>query len=266
MKLQSWLSEASQRLKAAGISSYSLESQLLAGHVLLMDRTWILTHPEHEVEPINFEQALQRREGHEPLAYILGFREFYGRRFRVDKNVLIPRHETEVLVEQALELGTDSLDCIDVGTGSGCIAITLKLERPAWSVSTCDTSGGAIQIARENAETLGAEVTFRHSDLLEAYEDASADLIVSNPPYIGIEEPLPVEVKEFEPASALFAEDHGLAIYKRLRAEVPRVLRPGGTLLLEIGQTQASAIGDIFEGVAIVKDLDGNDRVAIWRP
>ncbi|HLO98865.1 MAG TPA: peptide chain release factor N(5)-glutamine methyltransferase [Fimbriimonas sp.] len=265
MRLQQWLSEATARLSAAGVASASLESKLIAGHVLLVDRTWIVTHPEHEIEPINFEQVLQRRENQEPLAYILGFREFFGRRFRVDPNVLIPRHETEVLVEEVLKLGPAPLDVLDVGTGSGCIAITLKLERPEWNITACDISGGALQIARENAETLGAEVTFRHSDLLEAFEAGSVDVIVSNPPYIDPSESLPVEVRSFEPHTALFGGLEGMELYQRLRLDAPRVLRPGGRVFLEIGQTQADAIRELFEGAEIVKDLDGNDRVAIWQ-
>lgn len=265
MRLQQWLSEATARLSAVGITSASLESKLIAGHVLLVDRTWIVTHPEHQIEPINFEQVLQRRESHEPLAYILGFREFFGRRFRVDPNVLIPRHETEVLVEEVLKLGSSPLDVLDIGTGSGCIAITLKLERPEWSLTACDISGGALQIARENAETLGADVTFRHSDLLEAFEESSADVIVSNPPYIDPGETLPIEVRGFEPHAALFGGNGGLELYQRLRLEAPRVLRPGGRVFLEIGHTQALAIQQVFEGAQIIRDLDGNDRVAVWQ-
>jgi release factor glutamine methyltransferase len=265
VRLQQWLSEATARLTAAGIVSAPMESKLIAGHVLLVDRMWIVTHPDHEIEPINFEQVLQRRENQEPLAYILGFREFFGRRFRVDANVLIPRHETEILVEEVLKLGSAPLSILDVGTGSGCIAITLKLERPEWNVTACDISGGALQVARENAETLGADVTFRHSDLLEAFEPASVDVIVSNPPYIDPSETLPIEVTEFEPHSALFGGEAGLELYQRLRDEAPHVLRPGGKVFLEIGQTQAAAIQQIFEGALIVKDLDGNDRVAIWQ-
>jgi release factor glutamine methyltransferase len=231
--------------------------------VLMLDRSFVLTHPEHEVNELALEQLLQRRENHEPLAYILGYREFYGRRFRVDRSVLIPRHETEVLIEEALKFESKSARVLDLGTGSGCIAVTLKLERPLWLVDAVDISNAALQVARENAETLGADVTFRLSDLFEHVLQPQYDLIVSNPPYIGLDEPLPIEVKEFEPKQALYADDHGMAIYKRIAASVFDHLSEGGHLILEIGQTQGGAIQELFPTATIVRDLDGNDRVAV---
>ena len=261
MQLGDWLRSASARLESLGIASPRLEAQVLAAHALLVDRTWILTHPEHEVNELALESLLQRREQHEPLAYILGYREFFGRRFRVDRNVLIPRHETEVLVEAALETENRLLRVLDIGTGSGCIAITLKLERPDWDVWASDVSFSALQIARENAETLGADLTFRHSNLFDHLENETFDLIVSNPPYIGRNEPLPTEVKEYEPESALFADQDGLAIYQALAETFDRHLAPHGRLILEIGQEQGEAVSNLFPGSTVMKDLDGNDRV-----
>jgi release factor glutamine methyltransferase len=263
VNLGEWLPSAYQRLERAGITSWKLEAQVLASHALLVDRSFVLTHPEHEVNELALEVLLQRREQQEPLAYILGYREFYGRRFRVDRTVLIPRHETEVLVEQALEWAGATASVLDIGTGSGCIAITLKLERPGWAVDAVDISNAALQTARENAETLGAEVTFRLSNLFEHPPQAAYDLIVSNPPYICREEALPTEVREFEPDTALFAENHGLAIYQRLANEYGEFLRPGGMMILEIGQAQTNAILNLFPTAKIVRDLDGNDRVAV---
>ena len=265
MQLSEWLTGASTRLNAVGVTAHKLEAQVLAGHVMLVDRTWVLTHPEHQVNELALEGLLQRRESGEPLAYILGYREFFTRKFRVDRNVLIPRQETEVLVETALELSGESLRVLDIGTGSGCIAITLKLERPKWEVWATDLSSAALQVARENAETLGAEITFRHSDLLDQLDGEKFDLIVSNPPYIGREEAIPKEVRDFEPDSALFAEEQGLALYRILSQQVPRHLTDGGRLIVEVGQTQGNAVSSLFPGSWIIKDLDKNDRVIVWR-
>lgn len=264
MEIGEWVNQASVRLEQAGIAAPRLEAQLLAAHVLLVDRTFILTYPERELNDLAGEALLQRRESQEPLSYILGYREFYGRRFRVDPSVLIPRHETELLIEEALKL-SDCRRVLDIGTGSGCLAITLKLERPDWEVWAVDISGAALQVARENAETLGAEITFRHSDLFSALEGEKFDLIVSNPPYIGIEEPLPAEVRDHEPATALFADNHGLKIYEQLAATYRDYLTENGTIILEIGQTQGEAAAELFDG-KILKDLSGNDRAVIATP
>ena len=264
MLLNEWLTQAYARLTNAGFMSAKIEAQVLAGHAMLVDRAWVLSHPEHEVNDLALETLLQRRELGEPLAYILGYREFYSRRFRVDTNVLIPRHETEVLIEQALWFPKVPMRVLDIGTGSGCIAVTLKLERPQWEVWATDISFPALQVARENAETLGADIVFRHSNLFQQLQGETFDLIVSNPPYIGREEPLPREVKDFEPDSALFAEDSGLAIYRRLATEITTHLKPGGRLLLEIGQTQGVEVSEMFSDAKVIQDLDGNDRIVEW--
>ncbi len=263
MEIGPWVNQAAARLEQAGIASPRLEAQLLAAHVLLVDRTYILTHPSGELNELAAEQLLQRRESQEPLAYILGYREFYGRRFRVTPSVLIPRQETELLVEEALRLPNSQPPTphriLDVGTGSGCIAITLKLERPDWDVWAVDISGAALQVARENAETLGAEITFRHSDLFSALKGEKFELILSNPPYVGIEEPLPDEIKNHEPPTALFADNKGLKIYQQLAATYRDYLTENGTVILEIGQSQGEAVAKLFQG-QILQDLSGNDR------
>ncbi|MEI7576952.1 MAG: peptide chain release factor N(5)-glutamine methyltransferase [Armatimonadota bacterium] len=293
MTLGDWIPAATQRLEQAGIASPRLEAQLLAAHVLLVDRTYILTHPEAEFNELAGETLLQRREAQEPLAYILGYREFYGRKFRVTPSVLIPRQETELLIEEALQLSPGTRTppsaprpkggvtqhssnsqpptsnsptrVLDIGTGSGCIAITLKLERPEWDVWAVDISGAALQVARENAETLGAEITFRHSDLFSGLEGEKFDLILSNPPYIGVEEPLPDEIKNHEPPTALFADNQGLKIYQQLAATYRDYLTEEGTIILEIGQTQGKAVAELFNG-QILKDLSGNDRAVARYP
>ncbi|MDH4388014.1 MAG: peptide chain release factor N(5)-glutamine methyltransferase [Fimbriimonas sp.] len=264
MTLGEWIPAATERLTQAGVTSSRLEAQLLAAHVLLVDRTYVLTHPEVELNELAAEGLLQRRESQEPLAYILGHREFFGRRFRVTPSVLIPRQETELLIETALELMVPVKRVLDIGTGSGCIATTLKLERPDWDVWAVDISGAALQVARENAETLGAEITFRHSDLFSGLAGERFDLIVSNPPYIGVEEELPVEVRSFEPGTALFAENRGLRIYELISEVYRDYLTPGGSMVLEIGQTQGEAVAGLFGG-EVLKDLSGNDRVVVGR-
>jgi release factor glutamine methyltransferase len=265
MTLGEWIPAATERLTQAGVTSSRLEAQLLAAHVLLVDRTYVLTHPEVELNELSAEGLLQRRESQEPLAYILGHREFFGRRFRVTPSVLIPRQETELLIETALELMVPVKRVLDIGTGSGCIATTLKLERPDWDVWAVDISGAALQVARENAETLGAEITFRHSDLFSGLAGERFDLIVSNPPYIGVEEELPVEVRSFEPGTALFADNHGLLIYQQLAAIYIDYLTDRGAIILEIGQTQGPAVANLFNG-EILQDLSGNDRAVIAIP
>ncbi len=249
-----------------------MESQQLAAHVMRVDRTWLLAHPKHEFNDLAGEGLLQRREAGEPLAYILGWREFYGRTFGVDPSVLVPRHETEVLVETALQLGPPegTFSVLDMGTGSGILAVTLKLERPAWEVTAVDISSEALTTASANAKFLEARVRFVLSDGFEGLLGESFDMIVCNPPYIGHAEVLPHEVRAFEPSGALFADNGGLAFYERLAAEAPAYLSDGGLLLVEVGHTQAEQVRMIFEGAAwsvesIRSDLSGIERVVVLR-
>lgn len=271
MRLDEWLRHAEARLVDVS-DSPRLEAQLLAGHVLRLNRSWMLAHPEHEMNELAGETLLQRRERHEPLAYILGKREFFGRDFRVTPAVLIPRQDTEILVETALALSLPAAAVLDIGVGSGAIAITLKLERPAWAVTGVDISEAALEVARDNAADLGADVRFVLSDGFEALLGESFDLIVTNPPYIGREEKLAKEVGEFEPALALFADEKGLAFYRRLALEAARYLNDGGQLMMEVGYRQADLVRELFERegwthLETVKDLSGIERVVVvtWR-
>lgn len=272
MNVGEWLVVARSRLVAARIESAALEAQLLAAHVLLVDRSFILTHPEVEFPDLAGESLLQRRERHEPLAYILGSREFYGRKFHVEPGVLIPRQETEILVEAALSHLRTTSPCrvLDLGTGSGCIGITLKLECPSAELTLLDISERAIEIARRNAEDLGASVRFVRSDGFQELEGEVFDLIVTNPPYIGFDEELPAEVGKHEPPAALFAGPSGLEFYEMLAETAGLHLREDGALMMEVGYRQAQQVGAIFEGSGwtveeTIPDLSGIDRVVVAR-
>lgn len=275
MTVGEWLGLARHRLEEAGIESPALEAQVLAGHVLLADRSFVLSHLDLEFPEFAGEALLQRREGQEPLAYILGWREFYGRRFRVNPSVLIPRQETETLIDAALAW-IDSRDApsrvLDLGTGSGCIGITLKLERPNSTVFCSDICPQALDVARENAAVLGAEVELVLSDLFDGFQPADRfDLILSNPPYVGLHEALPAEVREFEPSAALYGGHSGLDIYEKLAESAAEFLVEDGTMMMEVGHTQAVAVALLFEGtgwgvVETIKDLTGTDRVVVVQP
>ncbi len=264
MTLAEWLERARSRL--AHVESPTLEAQLLAAHVLGVDRSFVLSHPTHDFPSLAGEPLLQRRERNEPLAYILGRREFYGRSFRVGPGVLIPRQETETLLEAALELLVQPARVLDLGTGSGALAVSIALERPEAEVTASDISATALAIAEDNAAALGAEVRFVLSDGFASLLGEAFDLIVTNPPYIGLHEPLPAEVGEFEPQEALFAGPTGFEFYQRLADKTMNHLADGGTLLMEVGYRQASEVAWLFKekGWAIgevLKDLSGVERV-----
>lgn len=266
MRLDSWISQAAFKLEAAGVESARLEAQLLAAHFLGRDRTWVLTHPETEV-PETIE-TLSRRLAREPLAYILGYREFYGRLFCVQAGVLIPRQETEAVIEAVLEL-TLPIDAkaLDIGTGSGCLAATLALERPGWNVTATDISAQALEVAATNAAILGARVRLLQGDLFAPVQGETFDIIVSNPPYVAEGTALMPEVVEYEPKQALFAGASGNEFYARLAQEAARYLRPGGFLVMEMGDTSAAPVERILmeEGwqVWFAPDLLKIPRVAL---
>lgn len=254
--------------RLASVSSTpALDAQMLAAHVLRVDRSYLLAHPEEELPELAMEVLLQRREAGEPLVYILGWREFYGRRFAVRQGVLIPRQETEVVVETCLAL--DGIRTVlDMGTGSGIIAITLAVEKPGWRVFAADISTDALQIARENANSLGAQVEFSESDLFASYEAMKFDLIVSNPPYIGTGEGLPTEVKDYEPAKALYSGETGDEIYERLAKETPQHLTSTGKLIMELGYRSLPSVSRLlldngWKIDQVVKDLSGIDRCIV---
>lgn len=250
----------------------SLDSELLLADALGRSRSHLYAWPQrpvaaHQCE--RFLQLLQRRRQGEPVAYLLGRREFWSRQFRVAPGVLIPRPETELLVEQALPRipERDEWQIADLGTGSGAIAVTLGLERPAARIVATDISPQALALARTNAVSLGARnVTLVRSDWASALPQDRFDLIVSNPPYIAMDDPhLQGEIR-FEPATALVAGKDGLAAYRRLIPQAHACLKPKGWLLLEHGHTQAEAVARLLEQTGFTDihchhDLQGHPRV-----
>lgn len=231
----------------------------------------LMTEKDVAVEPRHFEEDMKRLNLHEPLDYVLGHTDFYGRRFRVNASVLIPRPETELLVRYVVETlgpGTKGY-LLDIGTGSGCIAISLALELPGCSVQATDSDSSALAVARDNARRLGAAVQFRQHNILEeelSVEDL--DAVVSNPPYIRKKESdtMAPNVLGFEPHHALFVPDDDPLVFHRAIARKARlVLKPGGLLAMEINEALgASTLEEVeragFSSVVIHPDLDGKDR------
>jgi release factor glutamine methyltransferase len=276
-------------LRAADVPSYTLAAELLLMHVLGRDRAWIYTHPEDTLEPaaINRYFALvARRAAGEPTQYLTGKQEFWGLEFDVTPAVLIPRPETEHVVEVALErlgargikinlttgLPNPPLEIADVGTGSGCIAVALAHELPHAEVLATDISAPALEVARRNASRhgVGDRVRFLQTDLLESVNEAnSLDLIASNPPYVARNEAhqLPREVREHEPASALFSGPTGAEIYPRLVEQAASLLRQKGILVLELGYNSLEHVRPLLYGqaawvnVSVTNDLAGIPRV-----
>ena len=272
MKLYRWLQMAQARLGAAGIDNAYLESQLLAAHVLGVDRAWIIAHPEADFTDRGGADVLQRRLAREPLAYILGWREFFGRRFSVGPDVLIPRQETEILVEAAFEsaLLIEPKHVLDLGTGSGCIGITLKLEVPAWHVVASDVSERALQVAQANALDLKVDLDLVNCDGADAFATNGFDLIVTNPPYVADLADLMPEVANFEPRGALFAGPRGTFFYEKLARDAGRIINGDGMLITEIGAGQLEEVQPIFafEGwllMKVWKDLAEIDRVLAFK-
>jgi release factor glutamine methyltransferase len=251
------------------------DAELLLMRCLARDRAWLLTHSDELLTPAQatqYEQWLSRRARHEPIQYITGEQEFYGLTFHVTPAVLIPRPETEHLVEAALaRIPHDTPSRIaDIGTGSGAIAIALANTLPQANVIALDLSPAALSIAQENAVKLGVadRIGFLVSDLLQAVSEEHFDIIVSNPPYVPESEMLEPQVRDYEPATALYAGANGLDIYERLIPQAHAVLKPGGWLLMEIGHGQRKALTALLKDwneVSFVDDLQGIPRVACAR-
>jgi release factor glutamine methyltransferase len=244
-------------------------------HVLGCNSTALLTHPERLLsgeEADEFEGLLQRRLANEPVQYLTGEQEFFGLLFEVSPDVLIPRPETEHLVEAVLERFNRDANprIVDVGTGSGAIAVAIAHAIPRSRVTAVDIYPAALEIARRNAERHGVidRVTLLQSDLLAAARSTEFDAVVSNPPYIADGEVLEVQVANYEPRPALFAGPTGLEVYERLIPQARNVLRPAGWLMMEIGYGQRPALEALLGGwseVSFVPDLQGIARVVLAR-
>ncbi|NJN95884.1 MAG: peptide chain release factor N(5)-glutamine methyltransferase [Anaerolineales bacterium] len=280
------LEKAIHRLAAAGCDTPRLDAEVLLAHSLGRERTWLYLHfsdPLDENQVNNFETLLRRREQREPVAYIVGCKAFFGLDFEVNPHVLIPRPETELLVEIALdwrlEIGDSRIfnlqspiSMADIGTGSGCIAVALAKHLPDACVFAVDTSPEALLLARRNAERneMADPITFLQGDLLEPLPEP-VDLIVSNPPYVSRSElatAMP-EVSRYEPRLALDGGEDGLDVIRLLLPQAREKLKPGGALLIEIGSTQGPAVVQLaqthFPGAAVEvkKDLAGLDRLLV---
>jgi release factor glutamine methyltransferase len=276
--LRTALEQGTAILAEASVGAPRLTAEVLLAHALRRDRVYLIAHADDELSElgwIHFGRYLHQRTAGVPTQYITKVQEFYGRPFHVTPDVLIPRPETEHVVATALELLSSSkpLRVVDVGTGSGAIAVSLALES-RHRIAASDISGSALRVAAGNAKTLHACVSFLHGDLLLPFADASLDAVVSNPPYVGLNEAdgLQHEVRDHEPHVALFAGDDGHAIYRRIVADARRVLRPGGLLVLELGYRSLEAVQSMltppWTDLQHEADLAGIPRVlaARWLP
>ena len=297
MQIKTILADATAQLNT---NEAALEAQLLLQHVLNVNRAWLIAHEGDALQANNhevFEALLTRRLNGEPIAYILGYREFYGLKLKVTADTLIPRADTETLVEAALgRIANPSLraersnldnnaeiasslsssqrqtSILDLGTGTGAIALALAHNRPQAFVTAVDASEGALKIAQENAQNLEiTNINFIDSDWFSALQNEKFDLIVSNPPYI---EQNDVHLSQgdlrFEPVSALVSGAGGLDDIRTIIAHAPQHLNPHGCLLLEHGYNQAESVSALlkqagFSEIETVKDLGGNDRVTLGR-
>ena len=269
------LKEATQILQNAGVPEARREAGSLLSFVIGRDRTFLIAHAEDEVNDVDqFREVVERRAAGEPLQYITGTQDFFGREFRVTPDVLIPRPETELLVEAALEVNKAATLICDVGAGSGCIALTLLCELAHARAVALDKSPAALEVAKFNAQKLGVadRAEFVVSDCFDALASRAFDLIVSNPPYVsaGVLEGLQREVRDHEPLIALSPGPDGLSIIRRLIDESPKFLRQNGHLIMEIGFDQGEAVqklidANIWELLEVRPDLQCIPRIVLLR-
>jgi release factor glutamine methyltransferase len=277
------LAAAIARLELGGVPSAPLAAELLLMHILGRDRAFLYAHPEFALDAdqaVRFAQLIEQRAAGTPVQYLTGRQEFWGLEFEVNPSVLIPRPETEHVVEVALaRLGArraDRLTVADVGTGSGCLAVALATELPQARIVATDISPAALEVAARNAVRHGfaARIEFRRANFLRTYWPDSRpvkrcfDLVVSNPPYIGTDEAatLSREVREHEPREALFAGPEGMDAYPRLIAQAESLVKNDGWLVVELGHKSAPRVVPLLQNsswshAAIERDLAGIDRV-----
>lgn len=269
------LNGASSFLKSKGREEAA--ARIILQHELEMSHAGLLASMRDELDDSRYESYWSKIERHAsgtPIQHITGTEEFYGRSFLVNENVLIPRPETEELIEETLQLaeryfpaGNPSI--ADIGTGSGVIAITMKCELPASRVVATDISEAALATALENAKRFNIDVAFKLGDLLEPIKDAKWDIVLSNPPYIAYEEApdLSDSVRDFEPHSALFAENQGLALYEKMAEGLTGIVDKPSIIGFEIGYTQGEAVKNLLKQafpeavVYVKKDINKNDRM-----
>lgn len=274
--IESLLAEARRRLRAAGIESAGLEARLLVGHQLDMDAAGLIAHGEDVLSGAQIDAArslIAQRVSGRPIAYLLGQREFWSLPLRVDERCLIPRSDTELLVERALgRLHEGPARVIDLGTGSGAIILALKNEQPQIEAWASDASPGALAIANANARDLHLDVHWFQGHWLDALAPRPwFDMIVSNPPYVDPSDPhLQQGDLRFEPRTALVAADGGLSDLATIVRQAGQCLRPGGWLLLEHGHTQAPSVRRLLEergfvAIASHRDSAGHERVTEGR-
>ncbi len=242
MNISAWLDHAIKQLREIGVDSARLDAELILANTLRKNRTYLHAHPESNIDPRRVDIAnarLRLRIERVPLAYILGYRDFYGRRFTVSPQVLVPRPESEAIIELLKELGVSG-KLLDIGTGSGCLGITAKLEIPKLNVFLSDISQSALRVARQNAEKFQADVALIKSNLLRAIP-SKFDIIIANLPYVDRSWQRSPETNH-EPALALFAKDEGLALIYQLIDQLPAHLNPGALIFLEADPRQHGAI------------------------
>lgn len=279
------LKTAIQSLTAAGVPSPRLNAEILLMFTLACDRAHLYGHPERELtkeERTRYSETLAQRSTGIPTQYITGHQEFWGMDLIVTPAVLIPRPETEHVIEKVIARARDkrmvraagvspaeALAIVDVGTGSGCIALALAKELPQAEIQATDISAAALEIARANAarHQLDDRIHFSESDLLADVEEAPVDFVVSNPPYVGEseEDQVQLEVRKFEPRAAVFAGPTGIEVIARLIPQAFEKLKPGGWVMIEISGTISSRVGELlsnWKNVEITKDLQGIARVA----
>jgi release factor glutamine methyltransferase len=282
MQLKSAVDAAYELLVASDVPSPRLNAELLMLFVLGRERAYLYAHPERELsaeEQYRYEQVIRERAQGCPTQYITGHQEFWGIDLLVSPAVLIPRPETEHVVETVLDLLKEypadpagKLRVVDVGTGSGCIALALASELPQAEVHASDISPEALEIARVNAARFGMDsrIRFRKSDLLAAYPKDIFDFVVSNPPYVGELEADKVQrqVREYEPRIAVFSGERGLDVYRRLIPQAQAALKPGGWLVVEIGFSTEESVKELLAGwddLRVTPDLQGIPRVIAAR-
>ena len=279
MELRELYLKGRKSFEENGFECPGIETRAILARSLGADPLEFYAHPQRRVDPEGteaFEKLLRRRLAGEPLAYVTGRREFCSRPFVVTRDVLIPRPETETLAELAIETAGRMKNprILDLGTGSGCLAVTLSLEARGCEVFASDVSAAALGVAGRNARTHGARVRFIRSDLLGSFAKSSFDMIISNPPYVSEAEyaELSPQIRRYEPGTALLGGIDGLACIRKIASAAGTALREGGFLLLEIGAGQARSVesivsGNGFSDLSFKTDIGGVERVvkATWR-